>query len=116
MQEYINMWKNYANFSGRTSRRGYWMAFLFNVIAGFIVGFISGFLSVFIPAMTIIGTLYTIVMIVPGLSITIRRLRDAGRHWAWIFINLVPLVGSIILIVQLCKPSASVENNTAYNF
>ena len=64
MQEYINMWKNYANFSGRTSRRGYWMAFLFNVIAGFIVGFISGFLSVFIPAMTIIGTLYTIVMIV----------------------------------------------------
>ena len=105
MKEYLDMWKNYANFGGRTSVRGYWMAFLFNVIVGLVVGFIAGLL----PALTIIGTIYSLAGLIPGLAITIRRLRDAGQGWGWIFISFVPLVGVIILIVKLCKPSVAEE-------
>ena len=107
MKEYLDMWKNYANFGGRTSVRGYWMAFLFNVIVAFVVGIITGIL----PILAFIGTLYTLAALIPGLALTVRRLRDAGKHWAWIFISCVPLVGSIILIVLLCKASAPVENS-----
>jgi uncharacterized membrane protein YhaH (DUF805 family) len=39
------------------------------------------------------------------LPLTIRRLRDAGRHWAWLFISLLPFIGGIWLLVLLVQPS-----------
>jgi len=100
MNEYLNMWKNYVNFSDRTTVRGYWMAILFHIIVSFIVGFVSGLLST-----ELIASLYSLATLLPGLAIMIRRLRDAGKAWGWIFISLVPIVGWIIQIVMLCKPS-----------
>ena len=105
MQEYIAMWKNYVNFSDRTSVRGYWMAFLFNVIISFAIGVVAGL----VPALSILATLYSLAALIPGIAIVIRRLRDAGKEWYWIFISLVPLAGGIILIIMLCKPTASTE-------
>ena len=93
---YMDMWKNFANFSGRTSVGGYWWTYLANFIIGTIVGFIP-----------YVGFIYGLAAFIPGLALTIRRLNDAGKHWAWIFINLIPLVGVIIFIVILCKPSVN---------
>lgn len=104
MNEYLEMWKRYADFSGRSSVRGYWMAYLFNVLAAVILGFLANI----VPALAFLGTLYSLVGLVPGLALTVRRLRDGGNSWGWMFIVLVPLVGAIILIVKLCK--ASVPN------
>ena len=101
MKEYLAMWKNYANFSGRTDRRGYWMAVLFNFFAGLIL---SAILLV-IPKLALISSLYGLALLIPGLAICIRRLRDAGKNWPWIFICFVPVVGWIILLILLCKPS-----------
>ena len=101
MKEYKAMWKNYANFSGRTDRRGYWMAVLFN----FIIGTILGVIVAIIPKLAFISSLYGLALLIPGLAICIRRLRDAGKNWPWIFICFVPVVGWIILIIMLCKPS-----------
>ena len=97
MKEYLDMWKNYANFSGTTSVRGYWMATLFNIIISTIVGLIP-----------IVSYIYGLAILIPSLALTVRRLRDAGKHWSAIFLNLIPLVGSIILIVKLCRPSVNV--------
>ena len=108
MKEYLDMWKNYANFSGRTSIRGYWMAFLFNVIVSTLIGFITGLIG-----FAILSSLYTLAALIPGLAITVRRLRDAGKHWAWIFINFIPIVGIIIFIVMLCKPTAAPAETAA---
>jgi len=116
MTEYINMWKNYVNFSARTTVRGYWMAFLFSVIANIIIMILAT--AIFGPMMevtlrgeVIIGTSYYILMLwslatlLPMLGMQVRRLRDAGKHWAYMFINLIPLVGVILYIIALCKPS-----------
>ena len=97
---YIEYWKNYANFKGRTTVRDYWMAFLVNFIIGTILGIIG---------IEILTSIYGIATIIPGLAICVRRLRDAGKGWGWIFISLVPVVGFIILIVMLCKKSVPVE-------
>lgn len=105
MNEYLDMWKNYANFSGKTTIKGYWMAFLFNFLASFVLGLITGI----IPQLSIISSLYALAVLIPGLAIAVRRLRDAGKGWGWIFIPLVPIAGVIILIVMLCKPSVSSE-------
>ena len=101
MTEYINYWKNYVNFSDRTTRRGYWMAFLFNIIAGFVVGLIIGLIH-----LDFLTYIWSLANLLPGLAILVRRLRDAGKGWGWIFICLVPVVGWIILLVMLCKRSA----------
>lgn len=108
MNEYLDMWKNYANFSGKTTIRGYWMAFLFNFLASFVLGVITGI----IPQLSFLSGLYTLAVMIPGLAIVVRRLRDAGKSWGWIFISLVPIAGPIILIVMLCKPSVSSEEET----
>ena len=123
MNEYLNMWKNYANFSERTTVRGYWMAFLFHFIVNIIVLILAivifGPMVELTPTMTPfgrvyqveLGTSYYIFMLwalataLPMLAIQVRRLRDAGKRWTYLFINLIPFVGVILYIVALCKPS-----------
>ncbi len=105
MNEYKAMWKNYANFTDRTSARGYWMAFLFN----FLVGLILNIIIVIVPILFFLPILYSFAVLIPGLALNVRRLRDAGKHWAWLFITLVPLVGAIVLIVFLCQPTSNNE-------
>lgn len=114
MQEYIAMWTNYFNFTGRTSRRGYWMAFLFNFIISLVIGLAAELIGI-----GWLTTIYTYAVMIPGISIAVRRLRDAGESWAWYFINVLPLVGQIVFIIMLCKPSvapAQTENSQAYDF
>lgn len=95
IQHYVAMWTNYFNFSGRTSRPGYWWAVLCNFIVSTVLGYIP-----------YVGTLYALAALIPGLAMGIRRLNDAGKQWTWIFINFVPLIGQIIYIVMLCQPTA----------
>ena len=41
LQPYINIWKNFAKFDGRTGVRGFWMAFVVNMIIGLLFGFLT---------------------------------------------------------------------------
>jgi uncharacterized membrane protein YhaH (DUF805 family) len=93
--------RNYAVFSGRASRSEYWWWILFVVLVGLATGAIWDGL----------GTAWNIAVLLPSLGLGVRRLRDAGYHWGWIFLSLVPIVGSIVLIVFLTQPSKPVEND-----
>ena len=95
---YVDMWKNFANFSGRTDVGGYWWAVLGNFIVSFVLGLIG---------VEVLISVYSLATLIPTLSSAGRRLRDAGKSWGWLFINLVPLVGWIIFIIMLCKPSVN---------
>ena len=96
LSEYLNMWKNYVNFSDRTTVRGYWMAFVFNFAAAFVLAYVP-----------YVGWLYYAAVLLPSIAIGVRRLRDAGKHWGNIFWNFLPVVGTIVYIVFLCKPSVA---------
>ena len=50
-----------------------------------------------------------IVFFTPSLAVKVRRLRDAGLHWAFIFLHFVPMVGRFALLVLLAMPSKEVE-------
>ena len=103
MKEYSDMWKNYANFSGRTSIRGYWMAFLIN----FIIAAILSILARVVPALTILSSIYSLAIVVPSLAIAVRRFRDGGKKWTCVLLPLIPLAGAIIYIVKLCAPTVA---------
>lgn len=130
--------KNYANFSGRATLQEYWFAVLFNVLVSFAINMISGIMTSLLivggadeektVASTLIITLviliYALAILVPSLAIVVRRLHDSGKSGAYIFISLIPVVGWILLIIQLCKPSVpnndfngAQQNNAAdYNY
>ncbi len=84
MKHYIAMWTNILNFSGRTSRAGYWIPYLINIVVFALVGF-------FVPA---IVTVLSIVADVAMFSMLMRRMRDAGFPpiiALLSFANLLPL-------------------------
>ncbi len=94
----------YFDFEGRTSRATYWHCVLINIIIGAIfsllikvplVGMIAG----------IVDVVYGIFMIVPGITITVRRLNDTGKSWPYIFFALIPCVGWIIMLVFMLQDS-----------
>jgi uncharacterized membrane protein YhaH (DUF805 family) len=100
MNWYLKVLKQYADFSGRARRKEYWMFFLFNVIFAFVASILDGALG-----SVIVSILYMLAMFLPGLAVTVRRLHDIGKSGWWIFISMVPLIGSIWLLILLCTDS-----------
>ena len=90
---YQEFWLKATDFIGKTSRTEWWSVQLVNFIISII--FIPTFIRIF-------GfNIYGVVCILPQLSINIRRLRDFGKNWKWIFINLIPIFGWLIWFIWL---------------
>ncbi|MDE7180474.1 MAG: DUF805 domain-containing protein [Muribaculaceae bacterium] len=103
----------YAAFSGRASRSEYWWFILFTaVVYGVLYGFASMLDSTFL---SIIAYLFYLAVIVPSLAVAVRRMHDIGKGGGWIFISLVPLIGSIWYIVLACMPSQPGPNRFGEN-
>lgn len=90
--------KNYVNFSGRASKSEYWWVFLFNMIALIPVSLISS-------AVPPLGGACSIALMIPGISLAVRRLHDTGKSGAYWFMGLIPLAGGIILLIEFLKDS-----------
>ena len=113
IEAYKKFWKGYVDFEGRSTRSDYWFVYLVNVLitfAYFLLQAVFGGLaaatdSSFLAVISLIFFAYGIAACLPGIAVTVRRLRDAGYNWPYIFVAFIPFVGWIILIVLLCKPT-----------
>ena len=85
----------YTDFKGRSRRSEYWWFTLFNMIVSAIIGAI-------LPDF---AWIWSLVVLVPGLAICVRRLHDVGKSgWFYLWM-LLPLAGWIIVLIQFCKDS-----------
>ena len=89
---------HYCEFSGRSSRSEYWWPFLMNWAIGIVAGWLG-------KVLTIIPTLVFLALLLPGLGVFVRREHDIGRSWTRLFVVLIPIVGVIMLLVDMVKPS-----------
>ena len=108
--------RRYADFSGRSQRKEYWMFLLFNWVVALMWGAVIGIVmlalyftdmsedSMMLVCMTLIlpYAIYSLWVIVPGLAVTVRRLHDLDKSGWHLLIGLIPLVGGIILIIWYC--------------
>ena len=94
---YPQFWTHAFDFEGRTSRIDYWKIVLVNLIIGAVLSKIS-------PSAVYI--IFAVASICPGLAMNIRRIRDTGRSWQWIFIFLIPFIGFLWLLWIELQPSA----------
>lgn len=94
--------ENYCNFSGRSSRSEYWWFSLFGFIVGWAIGLIFSRSQ---STMEIVSGAVTLILLLPGLGLSVRRLHDIGKSGWWILLGLIPVVGQIIIIVWACRES-----------
>lgn len=119
MDWYLEVLKKYAVFTGRARRREYWMFTLINSLIIFGLGFIATFTGDIngpvseLAVVVAIG--YYIGIIGPVLSVSVRRLHDTGRSGWWLLIALVPLVGSIAVLVFMVLDSQQGPNQYGSN-
>ena len=125
IKAYKNFFKGYADFTGRSTRSDFWWVWLMNSIL-FLPLYIFWFQMALneaeetdpILGVAIISVymILAIVLFTPSLAVKVRRLRDAGLHWAFIFLHFVPMVGRLALLVLLAMPSKEVEMVTINRF
>ena len=87
--------RKFADINGRAQRSEYWWFFLFNLIVN-IAGttlFGDGLISVLI----------TLALIVPAISVGVRRLHDTNRTGWWMLAFIIPLLGLVLALFWLTK-------------
>jgi len=93
---YLQALRKYAVFAGRARRKEYWVFELahFPIIVALV------FVGKIVHSTNLgpLPTLYILAMIIPSLAGVVRRLHDTNRSGWWLFINLAPVVGPLILL------------------
>lgn len=118
---------------GRARRREYWYFVLFNGIISYLLMLLGIFIfgspvAAYAEALQLGGNpvsammdlytspaylplwIYTLIVLVPQICLTIRRLHDTNRGGWWIFVGLIPFIGGIVLLVFMLLDSNPYEN------
>ncbi|MBM2818313.1 MAG: hypothetical protein HW401_903 [Parcubacteria group bacterium] len=112
MNYYVQVLKKYAIFKGRSQRKEFWIFLLFNALIGAILGIINIALNINTGNIVL---LYTLAIAIPSIAVTVRRLHDTGRSGWWVFIDLVPVIGLIVLLIFLAQDSQPGANKYGPN-
>lgn len=123
MEWMILPYKRYADFSGRSQRREYWMFQLLFVLV-LIVGafFVFGLgtsanaigddqgLSAVGIAGAILVAVFALGSIIPSIGVTVRRFHDQDKSGWFYLISFIPYIGGWIVIVFMCIDGTHGEN------
>ncbi|MEY4079332.1 MAG: hypothetical protein RIS80_1101 [Actinomycetota bacterium] len=92
--------KNFTNFRGVARRSEYWYWTLFTVLLGMVTGTLDTGVATAIPNFTAINDVASIVLLLPTLTVTVRRFRDAGFSPWLLLLQLVPVLLLIALAIS----------------
>jgi uncharacterized membrane protein YhaH (DUF805 family) len=98
MKYYLKAYKNYAVFEGRASLVEFWYFFLFNIVlsvSAVIIDNLLGIESKGLLGQGLIFEIYSIIVFIPGIAVSIRRLHDSRKSGWYILIVIVPIIGII---------------------
>ena len=120
MEWFIKCIKNYAVFKGRAVRPEFWYFALasaiiqiFLSIIDIMIGWEIGIIDI-IPTLPLFET-SRLLLLVPSISVTVRRLHDINKNGWWSLLWGLPIIGWVILILWLCKKGDEGENQYGLN-
>ena len=120
LQYYFAVWKKSFDFTSRSGRKEYWYFNLFNFflfiliriiqrilgnIAALDYEFSSGLSLVLLKIIGILSTLVILGIFWMSIPLTVRRIRDVGMSWKWIFLAKLPFFGKIFALIFLTRTS-----------
>ena len=97
--------KRYAEFTGRSRRKEYWMFFLFLIAVSVGIGIVEvilGLDSTIGDAYGPLSLLFMLGILIPSLAVQVRRFHDQGKSGWFVLLNFIPLLGSLIVLVFMC--------------
>ncbi len=92
----------FLDFNGRASRSEFWYFALFILIVYifiYLLGDIFGDGNGRQMLVSILSWLIGVVLVLPTISVGVRRMHDIGKGGGWIFIWLVPVIGEIWFLI-----------------
>lgn len=96
---------NYANFNGRARRSEFWYFMLFYWLVVLCFAPLTA-----IPGLALLEMAFMLGMTIPSVAVCWRRLHDTGRSGAWWLLILLPLVGTVMLVIWLTQDSQPGED------
>lgn len=102
MEWYLQVWRNYAVFSGRARRQEYWWFTLVHTGVFLVLWLVDAVIGI-----SLLSGLYALAALVPSIAVTVRRLHDTDRSAWWLLIGLVPFGGLVLLVFMLLEGSPS---------
>lgn len=98
-----NGFRNYACFAGRASRSEMWFFALFYALAYLAASAVDLAMTMQTGAVfPLCTTLTSLALLLPAISVEVRRLHDVGRSGWWLWLCLVPVLGTVALLIWFC--------------
>ena len=113
----ISVLTNWNNFSGRACRSEFWYFILATFLVSIIISIIeiaTGMIDIESSEMGILSWIFTLLLFVPSLSVTARRLQDRGWSGWWQLLYLT-IVGILVIVVLNILPAKEDENKWGRN-
>ena len=113
----ISVLTNWKDFSGRACRSEFWYFCLAALLLSLIISIIeiaTGMVDIESGQMGILSIIFTLLLFVPSLSVTARRLQDRGWSGWWQLLYLT-IVGTVVIIVLNILPAKEDENKWGRN-
>ncbi len=107
-------YRRYAEFTGRSRRREYWLFLLFYWLVALVIDALFGMRQTMTVAGwystqvitngtgSAIGNVFALASFIPGLAVGVRRLHDIDRSGWWMLLAFVPFLGWFTLFVFMC--------------
>ncbi len=107
IENYTSVLKKYAVTSGRSGRPEYWYFVLANIVISIGLSLLSTIIG---NDSNALGSIYSLVVLLPGIAVGIRRLHDIGKSGWWLLISLIPFVGFVWIIILMATDGDAEEN------
>jgi uncharacterized membrane protein YhaH (DUF805 family) len=105
--------RRYADFRGRAGREEFWLFMLFNYIVAMVFASALGIIMLLLYAMDVSESemltvcyllvvpwgLWSLYLVIPALAVTVRRLHDVDKSGWHILLGLIPVIGTIFLLL-----------------
>ncbi|WP_114965748.1 DUF805 domain-containing protein [Alkalilacustris brevis] len=95
----------YVDFTGRAARSEFWYFVLFAILGNIAMGLFDRVIG-----MAILGTLFGLAILLPGIAVSVRRLHDLGRSGWWYLLVFIPVIGWLVLLFWYVQPGTSGAN------
>ena len=115
-QSFISVFSNWNNFSGRACRSEYWYFLLSVILVAFILTIFEVLLGIYSTEIGYgpLSLIFHIIVIIPSISLTSRRLQDRGISGWWQLLQLTIIAIPILIIIYML-PAKEDENKWGRN-
>ena len=113
---FISVFANWLNFTGRACRSEYWYFFLSIALITIVLTFLETSLGLYSYEIEMgpLTFLFTLIVIIPWISVTSRRLQDRGWSGWWQLLYLT-FIFTFVILILLMLPAKEDENKWGRN-